>query len=1035
MSRLTLRLFGTPRIECDGSPVVVDTRKALALLAYLALTRQQQSRDTLAALLWPDYDQSHARATLRRTLSALNKALPAEGLAIDRETITLNLGADLFVDVDAFHRALAACKTHGHAVTDVCEACIPLLNEAVGLYSGDFLNGFNLRDSPTFENWQFFQAESLRRELGGALERLTRYLGDRGASERATGFARRWLALDPLHEPAHRYLMLLYAQAGQRSAALHQYRACVQVLERELGVAPLEATTALYEAIKENRIGPVRQAAQVAQPAQVAAPAGAPREHDAGAGRVGEGGASAEVAGSGDGAGATGSVTDEGAATGASQDALPVAALSHTAAPRQPVYPLVGRGGEWATLLDAYAASSGTGAVIVLEGEAGIGKTRLAGDFLAQIQRQGTAVVGGRCYEGDMHLAYAPIVSGLRGALARHSNQDWLKEIPALWLCEAARILPELGLLRPNLPSASPLDGPGAQSRFFEGLYQVLLAACPPAPDGQPGVLFFDDAHWADGATLDLLTYVTRRLHEHPLCLMLTWRNNEVLAGHRLLQLLVEARRAGNATVITLSRLNVATVRELALAVARSDAATPLSKELVKRVWQETEGVPFFLVEYLTALSKGVLAPGSDEWWQTGGARDLLHSRLDGVSETGWQLLNAAAVIGRSFDFDTLREASGRSEEETVTGLEELIAQGVVAEVRGSAADHTLTYDFSHEKLRSLVYDETSLARRRLLHRRVAEAFAARAKGRRDADALAGQIAQHYLQGGNETVAAEYFKQAGEYARSLYANAQALTYLQTALALGHPEVAALHEAIGDVQTLLGEYGGALKSYETAAALCPPEALASIEHRLGNVYARRGEWELAESHLQAALEVLPAEGHAAERARITADRSLSARQRGERDTALALAQEALALAEDAGDLRALAQVHNMLGVLATGRGALDAAREHLERSLALAESLNEPSVKAAALNNLALACGASGDIGRAIEYAEAALALCVALGDRHREAALHNNLADLLYSAGRSEESMTHLKQAVGIYAEIGVEAGAVQPEIWKLTEW
>ncbi|HEX8033682.1 MAG TPA: AAA family ATPase, partial [Ktedonobacterales bacterium] len=918
-------------------------------------------------------------------------------------------------------------------VTDVCEACIPLLNEAVGLYSSDFLSGFNLRDSPTFENWQFFQAESLRRELGGALERLTRYLGDRGESERAIGYARRWLTLDSLHEPAHRYLMLLYAQAGQRSAALHQYRACVQVLERELGVAPLEATTTLYEAIKENRIGPVRQVAQAAQAAQVAAPAGVPREHDAGAGRVGEGGASGEVAGNG--AGATGAVAGEGAAAVALQEAMPVAALSHAAAPGQAVYPLVGRAGEWATLLGAYAASSETGGVIVLEGEAGIGKTRLAGDFLAQIQRQGTAVIAGRCYEGDMHLAYAPIVSGLRGALARYSDQDWLKEIPALWLSEAARILPELGLLRPNLPSAPPLDGPGAQSRFFEGIYQVLLAACPPAPDGQPGVLFFDDAHWADGATLDLLTYVTRRLREHPLCLMLTWRNNEVLAGHRLLQLLAEARRAGNATVITLSRLNVATVRELALAVARSDAAAPLSKELVQRVWQETEGVPFFLVEYLTALSKGVLAPGSDEWWQTGGARDLLHSRLDGISETGWQLLNAAAVIGRSFDFDTLREASGRSEEETVTGLEELIAQGVVSEVRGSAADHALTYDFSHEKLRSLVYDETSLARRRLLHRRVAEALAARVKGRRDADALAGQIAQHYLQGGNEAVAAEYFKQAGEYARSLYANAQALTYLQTALALGHPDAAPLHQVIGDVQTLLGEYGGALKSYETAAALCLPEALASIEHRLGNVYARRGEWELAESHLQAALEALPDEGHAAERARITADRSLSARQRGQRDAALALAQEALALAEDAGDMRALAQVHNMLGVLATGRGALDAAREHLEGSLALAESLNEPSVKAAALNNLALAYGASGDTGRAIEHAETALALCVALGDRHREAALHNNLADLLYSAGRSDESMTHLKQAVSIYAEIGVEAGAVQPEIWKLTEW
>src|SRR5215469_15639297 len=103
------------------------------------------------------------------------------------------------------------------------------------------------------------------------------------------------------------------------------------------------------------------------------------------------------------------------------------------------------------------------------------------------------------------------------------------------------------------------------------------------------------------------------------------------------------------------------------------------------------------------------------------GVRDLLASRLDTASETGRQLLSTAAVIGRSFDFDTLREVSGRSEEETVTALEELIAQGLVEEMRGGAGKQALNYDFSHERLRALVNEETSLARRRLLHRRVAE--------------------------------------------------------------------------------------------------------------------------------------------------------------------------------------------------------------------------------------------------------------------------------------------------------------------------
>ena len=154
------------------------------------------------------------------------------------------------------------------------------------------------------------------------------------------------------------------------------------------------------------------------------------------------------------------------------------------------------------------------------------------------------------------------------------------------------------------------------------------------------------------------------------------------------------------------------------------------------------------------------------------------------MSETGWQLLTAAAVIGRSFDFDTLREASGRSEEETVTALEELHTMRLIREVQNGTSEQALIYDFNHEKLRELVYEETSLARRRLLHRRIAEALVSRAHDPRESGALAGQVAYHYRLAGNEPSAAEYFKVAGDYARSLYANTEALEHFQTALALG-----------------------------------------------------------------------------------------------------------------------------------------------------------------------------------------------------------------------------------------------------------
>jgi serine/threonine protein kinase/predicted ATPase len=269
MSRLALFLLGPPRIECNGEPIEVRRRKAMALIVYLAVTGRSHSRDALATLFWPEHDQSRARAGLRRALAALKKALrqvhpersrraqdaaPGEGwLDVDQEAVGLNRDAELWLDVDEFQDRLAECETHGHPQDQVCPACLPLLAEAAALYRDHFLAGFTLRDSPGFDEWQFFQAEGLRDELASALERLARGHSDRGEFERAIAYARRWLALDPLHEPAHRCLMRLYAWSGQRAAALRQYGECERVLQEELGVVPEEETAQVYQAIKEHR--------------------------------------------------------------------------------------------------------------------------------------------------------------------------------------------------------------------------------------------------------------------------------------------------------------------------------------------------------------------------------------------------------------------------------------------------------------------------------------------------------------------------------------------------------------------------------------------------------------------------------------------------------------------------------------------------------------------------------------------------------------------------------------------------------------
>jgi DNA-binding SARP family transcriptional activator len=964
--RTRILLLGAPRIERDGLPVEVDTRKAIALAAYLAVTRRRHTRDALAGLLWPEYGQSRARAALRRTLSSLGKARAEGWLRADRENVDLEHGA-ILVDVVRFEDLLAECKTHGHPEAEVCPECLPLLTEAEELYRDDFMAGFGLRDSVAFDDWQFFQSESLRRELAGALERLARGRWALGEWEAAVAHARRWLALDVLHEPAHRLLMALYAYSDERAAALRQYRECVRVLDQELGVAPLEETTLLYRAIQENDL----------PPKPVLTEPGVPREP-----RV-----------------------------------APVETTN--AAPSD--NPLVGRDREWETLLGSYGSVGEGGRVVVVEGEAGIGKTRLAEEFLAHARERDATVVTARCYAGEKNLAYGPLVEGLSAAFGRDGGQDHLQGLPAGSLQEAARLLPDLS---PEPTStAPPLDTPGARSRFLREVVRVLLAVLDGPP---PGVLFLDDLHWADDASLGLLTYLIRRLDDKPLYVLLTWRAEEVPEGHRLRDLLAEARRSGVATTLTLDRLDPASVEEL---VGHTVAA---AGKLGPRLSDETEGLPLFLTEYLAAIEKGELEVENDTWMLPGGVQDLLRTRLATVGETAGQVLAAAAVVGRSFDFDTVRAASGRGEEETLTALEGLISRGLIREV-GDAAGETPSYDFDHDKLRTLVYEETSLARKRLLHRRTAAALAGQARGR-EADPLAGQVARHYRLAGQDAEAARYYLLAGDYARGLHANSEALAHYEEALALGYPDAATLHENIGDLRTRAGEYGAALASYEAAASSADPGALAVLEHKIGNVHARRGERDLARGHYESALEGLGGPEGGPELARLYADWSLLSHGRGETEEAAGLANRALELAEGTNDTRARAQAHNMLGILAGKSGDQESALRHLGESLDLAESLGDSDAKVAALNNLALAHESGGEPEEALRLAEIALALCVASGDRHREAALHNNLADLLHAIGREQESMAHLKRAVELFAEIG-ERGELQPEVWKLVEW
>jgi tetratricopeptide (TPR) repeat protein len=684
------------------------------------------------------------------------------------------------------------------------------------------------------------------------------------------------------------------------------------------------------------------------------------------------------------------------------------------AAEAPPALPLIGRAEALATLVDAHAAARPDGGLAVIEGEAGIGKTRLAEELVHHARSGGAVVLTARCHADEAGLPYGPVVELLREAMSNAHGADWPDALPGQRLADASLLLPELADLRQDLSRPLPLEGPGAQVRLMEGVAEVIGAACR---GPEPGVVFLDDVHAADEATVDAISYLGRRLRARPLLLMLSWRSETLAPGHRLRRLPVDLIREGRAAIVSPARLTEEEVAALVQA-AEPDRAAP---DLAQRVYVESEGLPLFVAEYLAALRAG--GDLGDETLSSE-ARNVLDARLGVLGAVARQVLGAAAVIGRSFDLETVRQASGRSDEETVDALDELVAQGVVRE----SQDTEPAFDFSHEKLRTLVYDQTSMARRRLLHGRVAAALSRRLP-REEGAAL---VASHLRLAGEHAAAAERYRVAAEHAASLHAHADALEHLEAALALGGPDAAALHERIGDIRTLIGDYGGALASYESAAARCEPPALAAIEHKLGDVYHRRGEWEQAEPHFLAALDAAPADGL---RARIQADLALTLHHAGRPERATALAREALALAETAGDQPAQAQALNMLGVLARNAGEPESALVQLERSLALARELGDEPAQAAALNNLALVRRDAGDLSEALMLTQDALALCAAHGDRHREAALENNLADLLHAAGAEDAAMIHLKRAVAIFAEVGADEATRLPEIWKLVSW
>ena len=934
-----IRLLGPPEVTVRGNPLEVDTRKAVAILAVLATDGRPYGREELAALLWPDADDASARGALRRTLSVLRGAVGSDVLRVDRQQVAL-VPSHYDVDVGRLE-TLGASGNPADLAT------------AAELARGPFMAGFTLRDSPEFDDWRAARAASVERTVGLVLDRLIAALEANGDLAAAIAAAGRRIDLDPLDESAHVRRMELLAAAGDRAGAVRQYRACVAVLERELGVDPLAETTARYEAIRDG------QAPVVSHPA-VAEPHSAPEP----------------------------TLDAEG-------------------------LPLVGRDAALRDIDTIRRGIASEGRVAVLMGEPGIGKSRLAQAIADEARSAGAVVLATSAYAAEQRIAYGPIVSALELAF-RDSHQA--RRIEALGdgvMVELARIVP--GVTRPGPRRvAEATDASTVQTRLLAAIADALTAALA---GPTPGVLLVDDVQWADGGTIAALAYLIRRLAGRQVLVLLAWRDDELSGDARLLADLA-AERAADA-VFRLGRLGRDDVEAF---VRAADSTLGWS---VDALWDASEGLPLYLA---SAIATAPAPTGDASRALPGGVRAVLSERLARVDGLAAQVLAAAAAIGRAFEVPTLRYASGRSDDEVLDALDVLVARGLVRE--SGEADGTPGYDFTHGALRDLAEESTSLARRRLLHRRIAEAIRLDAAGAaRDDPAQLARIARHEREAGRDAEAAAAFGDAGEAAARVFANREAIDAYEAALALGHPAPAELHARVGDLRTRIGDYAAATRAFEAAAALADPELLPRIEAALARTHLRAGDLAAAEAHLTAAL---AGSSEPAWQAACLADRAVIRRRAGDRAGAARAAAEAEVAAEAAGDPAAIGSARRMAGLIALDAGDARVAVVHLEAALESAVDDADPAAAIAALTGLALATAATGDVDGALERGEQALAACRRIGDRHLEAAVENHVADLLHDAGRDDEAFEHLRRSVEAFSEFDGDAADPDPGVWML---
>jgi tetratricopeptide (TPR) repeat protein/transcriptional regulator with XRE-family HTH domain/Cdc6-like AAA superfamily ATPase len=671
--------------------------------------------------------------------------------------------------------------------------------------------------------------------------------------------------------------------------------------------------------------------------------------------------------------------------------------------------PFVGRSHEYGLLIGLVARlTAGTGYTVLIEGEPGIGKSRLMHEVARYIHAPDLPTLTTNCYEIERAMPYQPVIDLVTRALERISAAA-LHSLPPVSLAELAALVPEVGERFPDLPQLSNDFPEARQARLSRAVDQLLEAS----RGGRPAVLMVDDIQWADDASAQVLHYLARHATQRPVLVIYAYRDEAIDSDEHFAQYIESLRRDTAARRVPLARLDSADTASIIAACAAANLAAP---DLAERLYRETEGNPFFLMSILHSLSEGETQLASRSNDAPGLLPDALRAavrvRLSHVPKTIRPLLDTAAVIGRRFDFDTLLDVTGEPEAQLLDAVETLVKRRLLREEADGGV-----YDFSHDKLREVVYRDIGGARRRLLHQAVAaslERFGADATHDRDA-----QLAEHYERAHIWPKALYYLILAAEHSQKFFALRDALHWLDRAVALAeaHPDALdatkslALYEQRGAARAQAGQTQGAVADIRRViAALRAGGERAKTRDaliQLGMAYRRADQYTEATACLTEALtesRAMHDERHAADTLYHLGTVAWST---GQNDQAIGFHQQAVEICERTGftDLVAVQAYHGR-GEAHFANAEPAAAIVCYTRSLELARGIGDKSYESENLMMIGHACIGTkglGDYPRAMANFDAALDIARA--------------ADLQWHFGPTLLGIEHARACTGRYGE------------------